>query len=166
VDRKTIDALVADKRLHKVNPSISRAEIMIGRARKDLGAIPKVVEASEEIAYTTAFEAMFKATLALLAAHGLRLGTIEQRKAAVQFLRATLPSGLGSVLAAFDKRRQRRNDLSYDAGVVVSRTDADEALKQATILIEAIGKLVDPAIAEAKAKAKRGPGKDGPPSSR
>lgn len=164
MDRKAIDALVADKRLHKINPSLPRAEVMIGRARKDLGAIPKIVEASEEIAYTTAFEAMFKAALALMAVHGYRLGTVEQRKAAVQFLRATLPSGLGSVLAAFDRMRQRRNDLSYDAGVAVSRTDADEASKQAAILIEAIGKLVDPAVAESRAKDNRGKGR--PPSSR
>jgi len=164
VDRKAIDALLAERRLHQVKPSLSRAETLIARARKDLGAISKIVEASEEIAYTTAFEAMFKATLALMAVHGFRIGTIEQRKAAVQFLRATLPAGLESVLAAFDKMRQRRNDLSYDAGVVVSRTDADEASKQAAILIEAIGKLVDPAVAESKAKGQRG--KDRPPSSR
>ena len=154
MDRKTIEALVADNRLRKVNPSASRAEILIGRARKDLAVAPKIAEASEEIAYTAAYGAMFKATLAFLAVRGLRLGTTEQRKVAVLFLKAALPAALDPVLSAYDKMRQRRNDLAYDAGLAVSRKDADEAIKQATLLIDAIGKEIDPAIAEAKSKKK------------
>lgn len=150
MDQKSIDALVAGNRLRKAGPGPARAGALIERARKDLAAVSKIAGASEEIAYTTAYEAMFKATLALLAVHGFRLGTVEQRKTAVQFLRAALPPSLDPVLAAHDKMRRRRNDLSYDAGSPVSRTDVDEAAKQAALLIEAIGKVVDPVVARAK----------------
>ena len=132
----------------------ARAGALIEKARKDLAAISKIADASEEIAYTAAYEAMFKASLALLAIHGFRLGTAEQRKTAVQVLRAALPASLDPVLSAYDKMRRRRNDLSYDTGVPVSRTDVEEAARQAGLLIAAIGKIVDPVVAPAKSKGK------------
>jgi len=141
---------VASNGLRKVGPNAARAGALIEKARRDLAAVSKIANASEEIAYTAAYEAVFKATLALLALEGLRLGTVEQRKTAVHFLRAVLPKAFDPVLVAYDKMRQRRNDLSYGAGIPVSRTDLDEAAKQAALLIEAIGKIVAPAAGAAK----------------
>ena len=142
MDLKAIAGLVSEKRIRQVNPSLPRAEQLMAKAQNELAVAPKIIDASEEIAYTTAYEAMFKATLALLAVHGYRIGNIEQRRSAVQFCTAALPPGIDAVLAAYDKMRARRNDLSYDVGVAVSRTDAEEAIKQASVLVEAIGKEV------------------------
>lgn len=151
MNQKAVDALLARKAIRRVAVQLQRARKLMERARKELATAAKIVDLSEDIAYKTAYDAVFGATLALMAVHGYRLGNAEQRKAAVEFCRAALPAGLDAVLAAYDKMRQRRNDLAYDLATV-SRTDAEEAMKQAGLLIEAIAKQVDQALASSRKK--------------
>ncbi len=151
MNQNAIDALLARKSLLKAPVNATRAANLMKKAKHEIAAVSKIAETSEEIAYTAAYEAIFKATLALMAILGFRPGKAEQRKAAVDFSRAALPSGFENPLAAYDKIRQKRNDLSYELATV-TRTDLDQAIKQGVTLIEAIGQEVAAASAKSRKK--------------
>lgn len=82
-------------------------------------------------AYQVAYEAMLKASLALMLSYGqrprLQLG---HHIAIIEFAQKHLGSGSANLFALFDRMRRKRNDAFYDIALI-SDTEAEEAVRVA-----------------------------------
>jgi uncharacterized protein (UPF0332 family) len=93
-------------------------------ARKNLAIEP-------ETAYQIAYEAMIKASLALMLSHGQRpRKQLGHHIAIIEFAQRHLPGTSAGTFALFDRMRRKRNDAFYDIALVTD-TEAEEAVSAA-----------------------------------
>jgi uncharacterized protein (UPF0332 family) len=102
-------------------------------ARKNLAIDP-------ETAYQIAYEAMIKASLALMLSHGQRpRKQLGHHIAIIEFAQRHLAGTSAGTFALFDRMRRKRNDAFYDIALVTD-TEAEEAVSAADdflVLVEA-----------------------------
>lgn len=93
-------------------------------ARKNLAIEP-------ETGYQIAYEAMIKASLALMLSHGQRpRKQLGHHIAIIEFAQRHLPGTSAGTFALFDRMRRKRNDAFYDIALVTD-TEAEEAVSAA-----------------------------------
>jgi uncharacterized protein (UPF0332 family) len=82
-------------------------------------------------AYQIAYEAMLKASLALMLSHGQRPRVqLGHHIAIIEFVQKHLSPSLATLFALFDRMRRKRNDAFYDIALI-SETEAEEAVRVA-----------------------------------
>lgn len=97
-------------------------------AEKKVKAARKNLSIDEETAYQTAYQAMLKASLALMLSHGQRPRVqLGHHIAIIEFAQKHLGPGLSGVFALFDRMRRKRNAAFYDLALI-SSTEAEEAV--------------------------------------
>ncbi len=109
-------------------------------ARKRAVAARKNLAIDPETAYQIAYEAMIKASLALMLSHGQRpRKQLGHHIAIIEFAQRHLPGASAGTFALFDRMRRKRNDAFYDIALVTD-TEAEEAVSAADdflLLVEA-----------------------------
>jgi len=100
-------------------------------AHKKAVAARKNLAIDEESAYQIAYQAMLKASLALMLSHGQRPRVqLGHHAAIIEFAQKHLDPKLASAFALFDRMRRKRNDAFYDIAII-SDVEADDAVKAA-----------------------------------
>jgi uncharacterized protein (UPF0332 family) len=101
-------------------------------AQKKAVAARKNLAIDEETAYQTAYQAMLKASLALMLSHGQRPRVqLGHHVAIIEFAQKHLDPGLGVPFALFDRMRRKRNEAFYDIAVI-----GDEEAEDAVVAVE------------------------------
>ena len=94
-------------------------------AQKRTAAARKNLEIDPETAYQIAYEAMIKASLALMLSHGQRpRKQIGHHIVIIEFAQRHLPGTSAGTFALFDRMRRKRNDAFYDIALVTD-TEAE-----------------------------------------
>ena len=107
-------------------------------ANKKAAAARKNLAIDAETAYQIAYEAMLKASLALMLSHGQRPRVqLGHHIAIIEFAQKHLSPSLATVFALFDRMRRKRNDAFYDIALI-SDTEAEEAVRVAENYLKAI----------------------------
>lgn len=88
--------------------------------------------------FTLAYEAMLKASLALMRASGFRPRTqLGHHRTLVTFATEVLGNRFSSLTATYERMRKKRNQLIYNV-TTVTRTEADAAAEVAARYLEAV----------------------------
>lgn len=92
----------------------------------------------EEAAHEIAYEAMLKATIALMLSHGQRLRSEPgHHEAAIQFAESKLDKSHSLLIRTFDSMRRKRNQTLYDVAIT-TRTEAENAVDAAGQYLEVL----------------------------
>jgi uncharacterized protein (UPF0332 family) len=123
----------------QVRQFLADAEKKSNAARKNLGI-------DAETAYQIAYEAMLKASLALMLSHGQRPRVqLGHHIAIIEFAQKHLDPTLAPTFALFDRMRRKRNDAFCDIALI-SDTEAKEAVATAEQYLKIIAKDINARI--------------------
>lgn len=96
------------------------------------------LDIDEETAYQTAYQAMLKASLALMLSHGQRPRVqLGHHVAIIEFAQKHLGPRLAATFALFDRMRRKRNDAFYDVAII-SDVEAEDAVRAAEEYLKAV----------------------------
>jgi uncharacterized protein (UPF0332 family) len=85
-----------------------------------------------------AYTAMLKAGRALLFMKGYRPADGAQHKTAVEMTGAILGGKYTGLVSHFETMRRKRNELTYEAGTLLSGSESKQALDDATLPVKNI----------------------------
>jgi uncharacterized protein (UPF0332 family) len=98
-------------------------------AHKKASTARKNLPIDAETAYQIAYEAMLKASLALMLSLGQRPRVqLGHHIAIIEFAQKHLSPSFAPIFALFDRMRRKRNEAFYDIALI-SETEAEEAVK-------------------------------------
>jgi uncharacterized protein (UPF0332 family) len=117
----------------------AQIESFLISAEKKLSSAHKILAFDEEACLQQAYEAMLKASLGFLFSHGSRARSPPGHHIAIiEFVRARIDKKHAGLLTVLDRLRRKRNTALYDDTGLVSRHDAEQALKSARDYLDVI----------------------------
>jgi HEPN domain-containing protein len=136
----TVERLIADKRLERVQGAQADGGSWLDRARQALEAARLIAPTAPDSSIVLAFDAARQACVALLAQQGLRPTTAGGHYAVEEAIRDQFGGGL----RAFGGLRRRRNELEYPDYPTekASTGEAAETVQTAGEIIEAAARLL------------------------
>lgn len=124
--------------LEEVKPDLRQASRLIARALKDLSTARAGVSIDKEWAYAIAYEGMFRASKAALAAEGWRTKGRDQARTIVLFTSELLGEESQNLVNAFDLMRRKKQNFMDDPDRPIPRYEVEGAVKEAQAFIERI----------------------------
>ncbi|MGB9598901.1 MAG: HEPN domain-containing protein [Minisyncoccales bacterium] len=132
------------------NNSLQRKKISPQEVERALGKAYKCLKAAElllkkdvdESVFKEAYDAMLLAGRALMFSLGLRPRTVGSHTITINFCWEYLGADFKTLIEKFRKMKKKRNYLVYGIGLVISRTEAENALKTAKEFVGKISKLI------------------------
>ena len=120
---------MATTKPQKVDPK--QVKQFLADAEKKAVAARKNLAIDEETAYQTAYQAVLKASLALMLSHGQRPRVqLGHHVAILEFAQKHLDPALAPTFDLFDRMRRKRNDAFYDIAII-GEVEAEEAVAAA-----------------------------------
>jgi uncharacterized protein (UPF0332 family) len=120
---------MATTKPQKIDPR--QVKQFLADAEKKAVAARKNLEIDEETAYQTAYQAVLKASLALMLSHGERPRVqLGHHVAILEFAQKHLDPALAPTFDLFDRMRRKRNDAFYDIAII-GEVEAEEAVRAA-----------------------------------
>jgi len=120
--------------------------LFLADANRKAVAARKSLAIDEETAYQTAYQAMLKASLALMLSHGQRpRAQLGHHVAIIEFAQKHLDPNLVATFALFDRMRRKRNDAFYDIALI-SDVEAEDAVRAAEEYLQVVGVYVQSRI--------------------
>jgi uncharacterized protein (UPF0332 family) len=117
-------------------------EKQIARARKDLETAQSVLAKDPEWAATIAYHAMLRSGRALLFSKGYLPADGGQHKTVVELTQHLLGKEYSTLVARFERMRRKRNIFFYESDPFGTLTEAENALKAAAQLVQAIQRRI------------------------
>jgi uncharacterized protein (UPF0332 family) len=128
----------------KVDPKQVRQ--FLADANKKAVAARKNLVIDEETAYQIAYQAMLKASLALMLSHGQRPRVqLGHHVAIIEFAQKHLDAGMSAKFDLFDRMRRKRNDAFYDIAII-SDVEAEDAVAAVEEYLHLVGKDIQKRI--------------------
>jgi HEPN domain-containing protein len=136
----TIERLLADGRIERVQGAQADGASWLDRARRGLEAARVLAESAPDSSVVLAYDAARQACVGLLAQQGLRPTAAGGHYAVEEVIRAQF----GPDLRAFGGLRRRRHELEYPLYPTeqASVAEATETLKTAAEIIDAASRLI------------------------
>jgi len=107
-------------------------------AKKKSVAARKTLAIDEETAYQTAYQAMLKASLALMLSYGQRARVqLGHHVAIIEFAQKHLDPAHAPMFDLLDRMRRKRNISFYDLAII-SEVEAEDAVKAAEDYLKVI----------------------------
>jgi uncharacterized protein (UPF0332 family) len=120
----------------KIDPK--QVKQFLADAHKKAAAARKNLAIDEESTYQIAYQAVVKASLALMLSHGQRPRVqLGHHVAILEFAQRHLDPKLAPLFALFDRMRRKRNDAFYDIALI-SDVEAQDAVKAAEEYLKAV----------------------------
>ena len=118
---------------------IKQVRLFLSDAQKKAMAARKNLAIDEETAYQTAYQAMLKASLALMLSHGQRPRVqLGHHVAIIEFAQKHLDKTHSALFALFDRMRRKRNEAFYDIALI-----GDEEAVDAVVAAEKYVQIID-----------------------
>ena len=135
---KLINKLQKQGRIRKQKAGIIQIEELLKDALRDLKEAKIVANLAERATYMLAYVAMLKAGRALLLLHGYVPDDGAQHKTVVEITSAILGDKYKNLTDQFESMRRKRNEMTYSAGVLLSKTETQMAFSDAINLVKKI----------------------------
>jgi uncharacterized protein (UPF0332 family) len=114
-------------------------ENQMGLAQCDLRTAAKILEQDSDWAFNIAYNAILQATRGLIYAEGYRLTSAQgHHRAAIDFVKLALGIDFSNEARFFDRMRMKRNQAVYDHAGIISKTEAQQAIKFADKYVSSI----------------------------
>ena len=133
-----IKKLEKEGKLAAQKVGIVQIEALIKESIIDLDESKKTLHIADRATYIMAYTAMLKAGRALLLLKGYRPTDGAQHKTVVEMTGAILGDKYTSLISHFETMRRKRNELTYEAGALLSGSESKQALDDATLLVRNI----------------------------
>lgn len=135
---KLISKLEKDGKIKKQKVGIVQIEALLKQAMLDMREAKKISHLAERATYLLAYMAMLKAGRALLLLKGYVPDDGAQHKTVVEMTAAILGDKYKNITAQFETMRRKRNEMTYEAGALLSKSEAEKAFSDAIVLIKKI----------------------------
>lgn len=136
--KKLIKKLERAGKLRKQKVGFVQIEALLRQAILDLQEAKKVSHLAERATYLLAYMAMLKAGRALLLLEGYIPADGAQHKTVVEITSVILGDKYRGLTEQFETMRRKRNELTYEAGALISLSEAQAAFSDAISLIQNI----------------------------
>ncbi|OGW82208.1 MAG: hypothetical protein A3G33_10810 [Omnitrophica bacterium RIFCSPLOWO2_12_FULL_44_17] len=137
-----IQKLKTAGKLRQESVGFIQIEGLLSDAVRDILEANAVVNYGERAPFLLAYQSMLKAGRSLLLLYSLRPADGAQHKTVVQVCEAILGSSFKSLAEQFETMRRKRNELTYEYGSLLSRSDIVSALSDADAWIRSIAQKV------------------------
>jgi len=128
-------------RIRKQEVGLVQIEALLRQAIVDLEEAKKVSHIAERATYLLAYMAMLKAGRALLLLNGYAPADGGQHRTVVEITSALLGKRYRSLTDHFETMRRKRNEMTYEAGGLLSMSEGQEAFRNAVSLVDEILKI-------------------------
>ena len=128
-------------RIRKQEVGLVQIEALLRQAIVDLEEAKKVSHIAERATYLLAYMAMLKAGRALLLLNGYAPADGGQHRTVVEITSALLGKRYQSLTDHFETMRRKRNEMTYEAGGLLSMSEGQEAFRNAVSLVDEILKI-------------------------
>lgn len=135
---KTIAKLEKEGKIRKQKAGIVQVEALLKQAILDLKEGKKISHLAERATYLLAYMAMLKAGRALLLLRGFVPDDGGQHRTVVEATGIFLGNKYHNLTEQFETMRRKRNDMTYEAGTLLSKSEAQKAFSDAMVLIKKI----------------------------
>ena len=142
---KLIKKLQTQGRIRKQKAGITQIEALLQQSMLDLKEAKKIAHLAERATYMLAYIAMLKAGRALMLLYGYVPDDGAQHKTVVEITSAILGNRYRNLTEQFETMRRKRNEMTYEAGKLLSKSEAEKAFLDAISLVKRI-------LAEVKSK--------------
>jgi uncharacterized protein (UPF0332 family) len=142
---KAVTKLEKEGKIRKQKAGIVQVDALLREAILDLKEAKKIAHLAERATYLLAYMAMLKAGRALLLLKGYVPDDGAQHKTVVEVTSIILGEKYKSLAQQFETMRRKRNEITYEAGILLTKSEAEKAFLDAISLIEKI-------LAEVKAQ--------------
>lgn len=142
---KLITRLAKEGKIRKQVVGIVQIEALLRQSILDLKEANKIVSVAERATYLLAYMAMLKAGRALLMIQGYIPDDGAQHKTVVEITGAVLGEKYKNLTEQFETMRRKRNEMTYEAGALLSKSESQKAFTDAIELVKKI-------LADAKSK--------------
>lgn len=139
---KLLKRLNKEGRIRKQEVGFVQIEALLREAILDLKEARKISHIAERATYMLAYTAMLKAGRALIFLEGFMPADGAQHRTVVEVTEAILGEKYKNLVGQFEGMRRKRNRLTYEAGILLSRSESQKALADAIALVEGILKRV------------------------
>lgn len=135
---KLIQKLHTEGKLRKQKAGITQVEDLLKDALLDLKEAKEITQFAQRATYMLAYVAMLKAGRALLLLSGYVPDDGAQHKTVVEVTSAILGDKYRNLTEQFESMRRKRNEMTYSAGTLLSKTEAQIAFSDAVSLVKKI----------------------------
>jgi uncharacterized protein (UPF0332 family) len=139
---RLIRRLEREGKIRKQKAGFVQVEVLLKDAVLDLQEARRIQAIAERAIYLLAYTGMLKAGRALLLLNGYVPDDGAQHKTVVELTSAILGQEFRDLTEQFERMRRKRNDLTYQGGTLLSRTEAQSSLSSAISFLQKILKKV------------------------
>jgi len=132
---KEISRMEKEGKLRKQKAGHPQIEGLLREAVRDIEEARKILKLAERAPYIMAYMAMLKTGRALLLQMGYVPDDGAQHKTVVELTGLMLGDGYKATTARFESMRRKRNEMTYEAGALISSRDAEKAFDDAVLLM-------------------------------
>ncbi len=132
-------------KIRKQKAGFVQIEALLKEAVLDLEEAKKIAHLAERATYLLAYNAMLKAGRALMLLKGYVPDDGAQHKTVVEMTSAILGDPYRELTEKFETMRRKRNEMTYESGTLLSKSEVQKAFSDAIALVKKI-------FAEAKAQ--------------
>lgn len=113
-------------------------------AEKKLAAAKKTLSIDEEASYQLAYEAMLKGSLGFMLSFGVRPRSLPGHHVTIiEFAEKHLGKEFKGLISMFNRMRRKRHESIYDVTGLISRHEAEQALKTAKTYLRIIRRKIE-----------------------
>jgi len=138
VPDKLIKRLEKAGKLRKQKVGFVQIEALLKEAVLDLEEAKKIAHLAERATYLLAYNAMLKAGRALMLLKGYVPDDGAQHKTVVEMTSVILGDSYRDLTEKFETMRRKRNEMTYESGTLLSRSEAQKAFSDAIALVKKI----------------------------
>ena len=135
---KLIKKLEKAGKLRKQKVGFVQIEALLKEAVLDLEEAKKIAHLAERATYLLAYNAMLKAGRALMLLKGYVPDDGAQHKTVVEMTSVILGDSYRDLTEKFETMRRKRNEMTYESGTLLSRSEAQKAFSDAIALVKKI----------------------------
>jgi uncharacterized protein (UPF0332 family) len=135
---KLIKRLEKSGKIRRQKAGFVQIEALLKEAILDLEEAEKIAHLAERATYLLAYNAMLKAGRALLLLQGFVPYNGSQHKTVVEMTSAVLGDKYGAITGQFERMRRKRNEMTYESGTLLSKSEAQKAFSDAIALVKKI----------------------------
>ena len=135
---KIIEKLKKEGKIASQKVGIIQIEGLLREAIFDLKEAKKIFHIADRATYLLAYMAMLKAGRALMFLEGYRPTDGAQHKTVVEMTSMILGDKYKNLVGHFETMRRKRNKMTYEAGALLSKSEAQAAFADAISLTQQI----------------------------
>ncbi len=133
-----IKKLETEGKIRKQQAGLVQVEALLKEAILDLGEAEKIVHLAQRATYLLAYNAMLKAGRALILMKGYVPHDGAQHKTVVELTSEILGDKYKDLIEQFETMRRKRNEMTYEAGTLLSKSEARRAFSDAIAMVKKI----------------------------